>query len=161
MKEKEIGNQSFLFLMEENMNYNLERFVIAQQRMYAYALEEIKSGRKITHWMWFIFPQLKYLGTTEKALYYGIQNLEEAQAYLEHEILGNRLIEITKELLKLPTSNAYEVLGFTDAMKLKSCMTLFFYANPDIFEFQQVLEKYFKKEEDERTVRMLKNHSSK
>lgn len=137
------------------MNYDLDRFVIAQERMYNYALEEIKNGKKTTHWMWFIFPQLKYLGTSEKALFYGINDLEEASLYLNHEILGRRLIEITRELLKLPSTDAYQIFGFTDATKLKSCMTLFKHTNPSIIEFKEVLEKYFGGKEDEHTLRLL------
>lgn len=139
----------------ENMNYNLDRFKEAQRVDYPIALEEIKSGCKKSHWMWYIFPQLKDLGYSPTAKYYGIDGKEEAIAYLADESLRSRLIEISKALLSLETSNATEIFGYPDDMKLKSCMTLFFSVAPQIDIFEKVLEKFFAGERDEKTLDLL------
>ena len=133
---------------------NLERFVEAQKHSYSTALSEIKSGRKRSHWMWYIFPQIKGLGYSSTAQYYAIQSREEAEAYLEHPALGKRLVEISEELLKLKSSNAREVFGYPDDMKLKSSMTLFFLVSGETV-FRQVIDKFFGGEMDERTKELL------
>ncbi|MCO5249779.1 MAG: DUF1810 domain-containing protein [Chitinophagales bacterium] len=97
---------------------NLSRFITAQERDYFIALEEIKRGRKQSHWMWYIFPQIKGLGHSSISQYYGIIDLEEAQEYLNHPVLGQRLVEICQELLKLDTRDAYEIFGWPDNKKL-------------------------------------------
>ncbi len=124
-------------------NYNLIRFIEAQENSYKIALSEIKSGKKRSHWMWFIFPQLRGLGTSQMSRFYGIENLDEAKAYLENEILGTRLIEISLELLKLNTNDPVEVFGSIDAMKLRSSMTLFSCVEGVSGVFKQVLDKFF------------------
>lgn len=139
----------------ENMNYNLDRFKKVQENDYPIALEEIKNGCKKSHWMWYIFPQLKDLGYSPTAKYYGIDGKEEAIAYLADEILRSRLIEISKVLLSLETSNATEIFGYPDDMKLKSCMTLFSAVAPQIDIFEKVLEKFFAGERDEKTLDLL------
>ncbi|MEG1987157.1 MAG: DUF1810 domain-containing protein [Bacilli bacterium] len=133
------------------MNINLERFLDAQEETYYEALNEIKRGKKETHWMWFIFPQIKGLGMSETAIYYEINSLEEAKAYFEHEILGKRLLEITNELLKLNISDPEYIFGDIDSLKLKSSMTLFSYiSNNEIFD--KVLEKYYDGKKDMSTI---------
>ena len=129
----------------------LDRFIKAQENTYLVALKEIKNGRKQSHWMWYIFPQIKGLGMSETSRYYGIDGEEEAKAYLDNEILGSRLREITSELLKLNIDNPVNIFGTIDAMKLKSSMTLFDYVS-DYKIFSQVLNKYYNGEIDEKTI---------
>lgn len=105
--------------------FNLNRFLEAQEDSYAQALSEIQAGRKESHWIWYIFPQLAGLGYSHNAIYYGISGLEEAQAYLGHPVLGPRLIEITRALLKYKDQDIEQMLGSIDAMKCRSCMELF------------------------------------
>lgn len=132
----------------------LERFVQAQADSYARALREIKSGRKTSHWMWYIFPQLSGLGHSQTARYYAIRDRAEAEAYLAHPVLGKRLLEISSELLKLESSDATAVMGWPDDLKLKSSMTLFSLVSRELV-FRQVLEKYFRGEEDVYTVQAI------
>ena len=136
---------------------NLERFLTAQERDYKIALSEIKSGRKRSHWIWYIFPQLKDLGFSYNAKFYGIENLDEAKNYLAHPVLGKRLIEISETLLNLPENNPAIVMGGSpDDLKLKSCMTLFAYASgKEDSIFHKVLEKFFNGETDGNTVKLL------
>ena len=129
----------------------LDRFIKAQENTYLVALKEIKNGRKQSHWMWYIFPQIKGLGMSETSRYYGIDGEEEAKAYLDNEILGSRLREITSELLKLNIDNLVDIFGTIDTMKLKSSMTLFDYVSDDKI-FSQVLNKYYNGEIDEKTI---------
>lgn len=129
----------------------LDRFIKAQENTYLVALNEIKNGRKQSHWMWYIFPQIKGLGMSETSRYYGIDDEEEAKAYLDNEILGSRLREITSELLKLNIDNPVDIFGTIDAIKLKSSMTLFDYVSDDKI-FSQVLNKYYNGEIDEKTI---------
>lgn len=133
----------------------LDRFIKAQENTYLVALNEIKNGRKQSHWMWYIFPQIKGLGMSETSRYYGIDGEEEAKAYLDNEILGSRLREITSELLKLNIDNPVDIFGTIDTMKLKSSMTLFDYVSDDKI-FSQVLNKYYNGEIDEKTILLCK-----
>ena len=138
----------------------LERFVKAQQYDYDTALREIRSGRKRSHWMWYIFPQLQGLGYSSTSQYYGIRDLEEAKDYLEHPVLGPRLVEISEALLTLDTDDAGSVMGYPDNLKLHSCMTLFKLAAfdleaPALHVFSRILEKYFAGHTDRRTREML------
>ena len=136
--------------------YNLERFVAAQLDVYDSALLEIKSGSKRSHWMWFIFPQILGLGTSDKALFYAIRNAGEAALYLEHPILGKRLLECAVALLTVKGRTASEIFGYPDDIKLKSSMTLFDYvAGPDSV-FAKVLGTYFSGEHDEKTLQLLR-----
>lgn len=123
--------------------YNLERFVNAQENSYQIALGEIRNGQKRSHWMWFIFPQIDGLGTSSISKEYSIKNQQEAQNYLNHNILGKRLIEITSTLMKIEQKSARSIFGYPDDLKLKSSMTLFkiISSNNDIFS--DVLVKYF------------------
>ena len=138
-----------------SVNLGLERFIRAQEDIYQSALQEITAGRKIGHWMWYIFPQLAGLGRSSTSEYYGIRGLPEAKEYIVNDVLGARLIEISNAVLQLPTSNAYEVFGSPDNMKLKSSMTLFAMADADRYVFYEVLEKYFGGDLDKRTLNLL------
>ena len=142
-------------------NVNLERYIETHKREYKQALEEIKSGKKKTHWMWYIFPQIDGLGTSSTSKYYAIRNKEEAQAYLNNEYLYNHLIEICKELMKLNTNNIIEVLPYPDNHKLCSSMTLFYLTNPKEEIFKQVLDKYYNGKLDEKTIEILKKQQNK
>ncbi|WP_288360625.1 DUF1810 domain-containing protein [uncultured Bacteroides sp.] len=135
-------------------DYNLQRFLDAQQGDYERALTEVRNGRKHSHWIWYIFPQLKGLGMSYNSQYYGISGKEEAEAYWAHPILGERLREITSAFLQLKGKTAQDVFGALDAMKVLSCMTLFNEVAPDGL-FQQVIEQYYRSETDEMTKRML------
>jgi len=135
----------------------LERFVKAQDKSYRDALSELKSGRKRSHWMWYIFPQIKGLGFSEMAKYYAIENIKEAEDYLVHPVLGKRLIEIALVLLELDENNANKVFGHPDDMKLKSSMTLFANVNRTNSVFIKILDKYFDGEQDTATLRIIDN----
>lgn len=133
----------------------LDRFLNAQQGDYAAALAEVRRGRKTSHWMWYIFPQIAGLGQSSTARYYSIRDLEEAREYYAHPVLGQRLREISGALLELRGSDPVAVFGGIDSMKLKSSMTLFALAAPDDPLFQQVLDKYYGGEQDALTLRIL------
>ena len=139
----------------KNDKYNLKRFIEAQETDYPMALDEVKQGRKQSHWMWYIFPQVMGLGYTGTSITYGIKDLDEAAAYLNNEILGPRLIEISNVLLTLETNEANKVFGGTDSMKLRSSMTLFSLVPGADKVFQLVLDKFFKGEKDEKTLHLL------
>lgn len=140
--------------MKNMNNSDLERFIEAQELMYPMALNEVRNGRKRGHWIWYIFPQLKGLGESYNSSYYGIDGIEEARAYLAHPVLGARLREITAAFLELVGKNAQEVFGHLDAMKVRSCMTLFNVVSDDDL-FQRVLDRYYNGVADERTLEML------
>ena len=135
---------------------SLDRFVEAQEKMYPIAMKEIQEGKKRSHWMWYIFPQLRGLGMSSMAHTYGISGLEEAKAYLEHPWLSGRLYELCVALLHHKDKSAYEIFGDIDEMKLKSSMTLFSLASgEDYTMFDQVLEQFFGGEMDEVTVSLI------
>lgn len=134
---------------------DLTRFIRAQEADYASALSELRRGRKTTHWMWYIFPQLKGLGRSYTADYFGISGLAEARAYIDDPVLGSRLVEAAQALLLHPDKTAPEILGYTDAKKLRSSMTLFREAAPEIPVFAQVLQTFFGGSLDTLTLRLL------
>lgn len=134
--------------------FNLERFVDAQECVYPLALQEIKSGRKYSHWMWFIFPQLDGLGTSPIARMYAIRDLDEARAYLSHPVLGPRLLECSRAVLAVEGRSAYQIFGSPDDLKLRSCMTLFDVVEP-AGVFSDVLQKYYQGLRDDRTLKLL------
>lgn len=136
-------------------DFNLDRFKKAQASDYATSLSEIKNGRKESHWMWYIFPQLKGLGFSSMAEFYGIDGLAEAKAYIADDLLRGRLVEISDALLGVASSDAREVMGYPDDLKLKSCMTLFMVAAPELEVFGKVLEKFFGGEKDLKTVKII------
>ena len=135
---------------------DLERFVSAQEHCYDRALEEIKNGRKESHWMWFVFPQIIGLGMSDTSIFYSISDIGEAKLYLDHEVLGHRLVEITKELLELETDDPVDVFGGIDAIKLNSCMTLFDYVSDEETVFSEVIDKFYDGQKDEKTLQLIK-----
>jgi uncharacterized protein (DUF1810 family) len=135
---------------------DLERFLRAQDRgTYEQALSELRAGAKRSHWMWFVFPQVAGLGRSATAQQYAISGLPEAQAYLDHPVLGPRLVECAQALLELDTADAVRVFGPIDAVKLRSSMTLFERAEPEAAVFGQVLDRFFGGERDPETTRRL------
>lgn len=139
------------------MEDNLNRFLKAQERDYATALSEIKSGRKRSHWMWYIFPQLAGLGLSETSKFYAIRDKNEAIAFLNHPLLGARLIKISTALLSLHQTNPTSIFGQPDDMKLRSCMTLFAAIDTAPHAvFQRVLDKYFDGKRDQATLQFLR-----
>ena len=135
---------------------NLQRFLDAQATDYAQALAEIKAGRKRSHWMWYIFPQIQGLGFSETSRFYGIKDLAEATAYLQHPVLGPRLVSISEELLKLPGRNATSIFGSPDDVKLKSSMTLFGEVPAADPVFKLVLDKFFGGVPDSKTLHLVR-----
>ena len=141
--------------------YNLKRFHDAQENPYAgytAALAEIRNGRKVSHWIWYIFPQLKGLGYSNMSQYYGIDGIGEARAYLADPVLRANLLEISGELLKQESCDPLASMGSPDDKKLRSSMTLFAEAEPECEVFVQVLEKYFGGRKDGRTLGMLRRN---
>ena len=135
--------------------YDLERFYEAQEYDYETALSEIRNGRKESHWMWYIFPQVSGLGRSTMAEYYAIRSREEAKAYIEDPVLGKRLIEISQALLQVDSDDSEEVMGWPDNLKLRSCMTLFAEVAPEQPVFRSVLEKFYDGEMDGKTLDIL------
>jgi uncharacterized protein (DUF1810 family) len=136
-------------------NIDLQRFLDAQRQDYQTALKEIKAGKKRSHWMWYIFPQVAGLGFSSTSVYYSIKSMEEASAFLNHPVLGANLREITKILLQLPERNARTILGSPDDMKLRSCMTLFAHVAGTEEVFKQVLAEFFEGQMDSKTLQIL------
>jgi uncharacterized protein (DUF1810 family) len=133
----------------------MNRFIEAQEKNYVVALAEIKAGRKQTHWIWYIFPQLKGLGSSIPSNYYAIKDMKEAAEYLSHPALGPRLIEISRSLLELSENDAFKIMGSPDDLKLRSSMTLFSLVRDTDPVFKQVLDKFFEGRRDERTIQLL------
>jgi len=134
---------------------DLERFLRAQDVNYDKVIEELRVGKKQTHWMWYIFPQVQSLGYSKASRLYSIKSVEEAKAYLKHDILGKRLIECVKILLEIQGKSAQDIFGNLDSLKLRSSMTLFYrVSNNGVFK--EVLDKYFNGKEDKRTLRIMK-----
>ncbi|MDO7853400.1 DUF1810 domain-containing protein [Hymenobacter convexus] len=134
---------------------SLTRFLDAQAANYQDALSEIKSGRKRTHWMWYVFPQIQGLGLSETARFYAIKDLREAEAYAQHPVLGQRLVDISAALLALQSNDAHAILGSPDDMKLQSSMTLFASLPGAPAVFRQVLDKFYSGKQDEKTLRII------
>ena len=135
--------------------YDLTRFVRAQERDYDQALAEIRSGRKQSHWMWYIFPQLTGLGRSATARQFAIASLAEADAYMRHPVLGPRLQEICQAALDVEGRSALDVFGSPDDLKLRSCATLFACVAPAGSVFERLLDRYFGGERDHATLRLL------
>jgi len=140
---------------------DLQKFVDAQEHGYSFgetyetALSEMRQGQKVSHWIWYVFPQIQGLGISGTTAYFSINDLNEAKDYYAHPILGTRLIEITGELLKIQTDDPMTVFGYPDAYKVRSCMTLFKYAAPEQDLFQKVLDKFCRGMEDDKTVEIF------
>ena len=137
-----------------NNSWNMDRFLMAQENIYPIALQELQNGRKRSHWMWYIFPQLKHLGHSYNAKYYGISGIAEATAYLQHPILGQRLREAASTILNLSGNDAEAIFGGIDAMKLRSSMTMFDIASTNDI-FAQVIDKYFNGQRDILTLKII------
>ena len=135
--------------------YNLNRFVEAQADVYDTALAEIRTGRKRTHWMWFIFPQIDGLGSSETARYYAIESAGEAREYLTHPILGKRLRECADALLRTPARSAADVFGYPDDLKLRSSATLFMSVSEPGSVFARLIARFFGGEPDAKTLELL------
>ena len=134
---------------------SLDRFLKAQASSYDSALREIRAGRKYSHWIWYIFPQIQGLGFSSTAQYYAIEDLNEARAYLQEPTLRARLLEISEALLQLDSNDPTRVMGYPDDLKLRSSMTLFAEAEPECEVFQKVLDKYYGGRKDSRTLEIL------
>ena len=141
--------------MKSDDPHDLERFVVAQKGVYEQVLRELASGEKASHWMWFVFPQLKALGRSATAKRFGIASRAEAAAYLAHPLLGPRLLDCTRLMLFVEGKTALEVLGSPDELKFRSSMTLFAALEPTAPEFQLALAKYYAGEADDETLRLL------
>lgn len=135
--------------------FDLQRFVSAQERVYATVLEELRSGRKQSHWMWYIFPQIDGLGYSATSKHYAIRSRAETSAYLQHPLLGSRLVECSNIVLQITGRSASAIFGAPDDMKLRSSMTLFAAVPESDPVFAQILEKYFGGQPDRRTLDLL------
>jgi uncharacterized protein (DUF1810 family) len=135
--------------------YLLCRFVSAQQDDYEQALSEIRSGKKRSHWMWYIFPQIDGLAFSSTSKYYAIKSIEEAKAYLTHSVLGPRLLECAEAVVQIEGRSARDIFGSPDDLKLRSCATLFACVSPTGSVFERLLEKYYCGERDQKTLRLL------
>jgi uncharacterized protein (DUF1810 family) len=135
--------------------YGLDRFVQAQQDDFEQALSEIRSGRKRTHWMWYVFPQIQGLAFSATSQFYAIKSIEEARAYLAHPVLGPRLLECMEAVLHVEGRSAREIFGTPDDLKLRSCATLFALVSPPGSVFHRLLEKYYGGERDRKTLELL------
>ena len=140
-----------------NRAFDLDRFVRAQEDVYEQALHEIRTGHKRSHWMWYIFPQLAGLAFSQTSLHYAIRNADEAHAYLDHPVLGPRLLECMESLLELEGRSATQIFGAPDDLKLRSCATLFASVSPPGSPFEHVLEKYCRGVPDAKTLQLLGN----
>lgn len=141
--------------MAGDIDYDFDRFIDAQNGVYEQALSELKAGRKTSHWMWFIFPQIAGLGTSAMAEKYAIRSAAEAAAYLADPILSSRLLRCVEAILSVDGRSAHEILGSPDDLKLRSSSTLFAQVSPEGSVFQRLLDKYFGGEPDEATLRLL------
>ncbi|BBY00958.1 DUF1810 domain-containing protein [Mycobacterium seoulense] len=139
----------------ESDPFDLQRFVDAQAPVYPTVVDELRTGRKRSHWMWFVFPQLRGLGGSPTAVHYGISSLEEARAYLRHEVLGPRLRECTRLVNQVQGRSAGEIFGSPDDLKLRSSMTLFARATDDNEDFLALLDKYYGSRQDQLTLSRL------
>lgn len=137
---------------------SLDRFLVAQESTYETALMEIKNGKKKSHWMWYVFPQLRGLGRSQMAFTYGINGLDEAKAYLDHPVLSARLIEISTALLTHKGKNIKDIMGDIDALKLRSSMTLFALISEDSSVFHQALKTFYNNGSDEQTLKLIEQH---
>ncbi len=135
--------------------YDLDRFLKAQTRSYPQALTEIRAGSKVSHWMWYIFPQIDGLGSSPTARMYAIKSRAEAEAYLAHPTLGPRLVECAEAALAVKGLSAHDIFGFPDDLKLRSCATLFAQVSPPGSVFHRLIDRFFDGEPDAKTLRLL------
>jgi uncharacterized protein (DUF1810 family) len=135
--------------------YHLNRFLLAQEGDYEQALAEIRSGQKRTHWMWYVFPQIDGLAFSSTSKHFSIKSVDEARAYLDHPILGPRLLECAEAVLRVEGRSATEIFGSPDDLKLRSCATLFACVLPPGSVFDRLLGKYYQSERDDKTLQLL------
>ena len=152
--------KSFVEALGGGVSYDLDRFITAQETVYAQALKEIREGQKRGHWIWYVFPQIKGLGHSYNSEFYGISSKEEAKAYLDHPVLGARLREITLALVDNNNKTADDILGYPDVLKVRSCMTLFDLVSPNDI-FNEVLYKYYEGQRCDKTIWRLGFHDDK
>ncbi len=143
--------------MSTGGRYDLQRFMDAQREIFDQVLSELRLGRKQTHWMWYIFPQIQGLGSSPMTQRYAIANLDEAQAYFGHSVLGGRLLECTRLVAAARTQSIEDVLGYPDNLKFHSSMTLFAHASNHHEVFESALRKYFRSEYDHLTMERLRS----
>jgi uncharacterized protein (DUF1810 family) len=136
--------------------HDLHRFIETQHHAYERAMIELRRGRKTSHWMWYIFPQFGGLGSSSMAQRYAIKSIAEAKAYIDHPVLGPRLVECAQAVLRLNGLSAHEIFGFPDDRKLQSCATLFAQVTPDGSVFKQLLTKYYQGTPDQTTLNLLR-----
>ena len=141
--------------MENRKEYNLNRFIKAQTGIYKTAVNELENGHKTSHWMWFIFPQLKGLGNSSMSIKYSISSLLEAEEYLKHPVLGSRIKECSRIIFTLDGHSAKQIFGSIDELKFRSSMTLFNYVQHNENIFELILDKYYKGLQDNRTLEIL------
>ena len=141
--------------MVEDDPYDLNRFIEAQEVNYDDALSELRAGRKRTHWMWYVFPQIAGLGNSAMSYRYGIRSEDEARAYLAHPVLGPRLTECAEAVLAIDNRSAHDIFGSPDDLKLKSSATLFAHVSPPGSVFERILDRYYSSERDPRTLALL------
>lgn len=141
------------------MEDELDRFRVAQQQFFRTALEEIEAGQKVSHWMWYIFPQITGLGYSSISKKYAIKDINEARDYLADDTLRQNLLDMCEALLHNESNDATEIMGFPDDMKLSSCMTLFSLADSSYDVFQKVLDKFFDGKMDSKTIEIINNQS--
>ena len=142
-------------MAEGSDRFHLDRFAEAQDRVYGRVLEELGAGRKRSHWMWYVFPQIAGLGHSPTSQHFAISGVDEARAYLEHPVLGPRLRECAQKVLEIHDRSASEIFGYPDDLKLRSSMTLFAAVAPPGSVFEQVLVRYFGGQGDDQTTRRL------
>lgn len=135
--------------------YNLQRFIDAQNPVFEQVMAELQAGRKTRHWIWFVFPQLKGLGRSSTAEHYGLSDAAEAQAYLEHDVLGPRLVQAVEAMLQHKHKSALQILGTPDDLKFCSCLTLFAQVAPQQALFRQALAHFYNGKQDARTLELL------
>lgn len=134
----------------------INRFIRAQENIYPQVVNELQNGKKTSHWMWFIFPQIEGLGFSSTSKYYSIKTIAEAKEYVMHPVLGKRLLECSTILLNIEGKSAESIFGYPDNLKLQSSMTLFSFTSPESTVFLNVLNKYFNNKKDQKTLDILK-----
>jgi uncharacterized protein (DUF1810 family) len=147
-------------MSNDTNHFNLERFIPPQDEAMSAVAEELRAGHKQTHWMWFVFPQLRGLGRSRTAEFFAIKDKVEAFAYLQHTTLGVRLLQHTSLVNRVQEHSAKDIFGHVDSLKFRSCMTLFASLTDEDSLFQQALDKYFEGEADEKTLKLLQQHES-
>jgi uncharacterized protein (DUF1810 family) len=148
---------NIIILQKMVADTDIQRFVLAQETVYLKVVSELQNGKKKSHWMWFIFPQIEGLGFTSTSKYYSIKSIQEAKGYIDHPVLGKRLLECSQIILNIEGKSAADIFGYPDDMKLQSSMTLFSFVSPKTTVFRGVLKKYFRERKDKKTLDILQS----